>query len=550
MNTMEENKMISQEELEQWIQRAEEGDCEMQYQLGEYYYTGAKKDYRRALAYYLQAAEAGHALAQRRAGEMYMSGKKIGKNMNEATKWSTLAAEQGDIVAHYQLGECYWEGKKQDKNRAFDHYFLAAKAGYVPALQSIGEIIHSKGLDSKRLAEALKWVDSAAEQGNAEMQFQLGELYRTGNKKDTTRALKYHKMAAEAGHESAQLELGRMYLYVKEVINYNEAIKWLTLSAEQGNAWAQLDLGHLYQHNKKVRNFDEAIKWLTLAADHLAPASESLALIYYQIKDKEKALYWATRSVTDTLVKLGEKYLEDKDLENAETFFCKATEKHKEFISSIADAYEENSHDQKAFEWRMRGVAEGVEEVKCQIGRMYEEGIGIEKDINQAFYWYARSVEEDDDTEGKLYLARCYELGRGVKADLEEATDLLFDHLDHEFYMSSMAERLLLRIALKTKSEKYALQEKIEYLEYKELQRDINQYLHYYSDYLEKTTTQEELDFWTSEAEQGDVEAQQLLGVYYAISREYDDAIEWLTKAAEQGDTLAEKLLDLNQLYS
>ena len=257
---MEKNKTISQEELEQWIQRAEGGDCEMLYLLGEYYYTGTKKDYRRALAYYLQAAEAGHILAQRRAGEMYMVGKKIGKNMNEATKWSTLAAEQGDIVAHYQLGKCYWEGKKQDKNRAFDHYFLAAKAGYAPAQQSIGEIIHSKGIDSKRLAEALKWVDSAAEQGNAEMQFQLGELYRTGNKKDTTRALKYHKMAAEAGHESAQLELGRMYLYVKEVINYNEAIKWLTLSAEQGNAWAQLDLGRLYQYNKKVRNFDEAIK--------------------------------------------------------------------------------------------------------------------------------------------------------------------------------------------------------------------------------------------------------------------------------------------------
>ena len=64
---MEDNKTISQEELEQWIQRAEGGDCEMLYLLGEYYYTGPKKDYRRALAYYLQAAEAGHALAQRRA---------------------------------------------------------------------------------------------------------------------------------------------------------------------------------------------------------------------------------------------------------------------------------------------------------------------------------------------------------------------------------------------------------------------------------------------------------------------------------------------------
>ena len=82
----EKQNTLTQEELEQWIQRAEEGDCEMQYQLGEYYYTGAKKDFRRALAYYLQAAEAGHALAQRRAGEMYMSGKKIGKNMKHLQK--------------------------------------------------------------------------------------------------------------------------------------------------------------------------------------------------------------------------------------------------------------------------------------------------------------------------------------------------------------------------------------------------------------------------------------------------------------------------------
>lgn len=540
---------LSQEELEQLMRDAEQGDAEAQCQLGEHYYTGEKKDYRRALAYYLQAAESGHALAQRRAGEMYMSGKKIGRNMNEATKWFTLAAEQGDIVAHYQLGECYWEGKKQDKNLAFDHYFLAAKAGYVPAQQTMGEIIHSKGVDSKRFAEALDWVTSAAEQGNAEMQFQLGEMYRMGNKKDSTRALKYHKMAAEGGYAPAQFELGRMYLHVEEVKDYNEAIKWLTLSAEQGNAWAQLDLGNLYKNYKKVRNIDEAIKWLTLAADHLGPAKQSLALLYYQKKDKKNTLYWATRSGADTLVNLGKKYLEHKDIEAADIFFSRAAEEFKDCISSIANAYEEYDYDQKALEWRMRGVEEGVEEVKSEIGRMYEDGTGIDKDINQAIYWYTRSVEEDDDTDGKLRLARCYELGRGVEADLGKATDLLFAHLKSSYSMSSMAERLLLRISLKTKSEKFALQDKIEHLEYKEFQSDINQYLHYFSDYLEKTTTQEEWDFWTSEAEQGDVEAQQLLGVYYAISRENEDAIEWLTEAVEQGDDLAKNLLELKQLY-
>lgn len=355
---MEENKTISQEELEQWIQRAEGGDCEMLYLLGEYYYTGTKKDYRRALAYYLQAAEAGHILAQRRAGEMYMSGKKIGKNVDEAIKWYTLAAEQGDIVAHYQLGECYWLGKKQDKNRAFDHYFAAAKGGCSLAQETIEKIcLHSKGINNERLNKALKWLKVIAEQGNTEMQYKLGVIYSLGNIKDFTHAHEYYKMAAETGYAPAQYELGKMYA----LKNHDEAKKWLTLAAEQGEKRASHNLAALY---------------------------------YYKENNKEKSLYWATHAGADTLYQLGEEFLIHKDIENSELFFNRAAADEHDYISLIAYIYETNGYIQKAFEWLMRGVEEGVDDAAFEIGRMYEEGSGVDKDISQAIHWYTLSAEQ------------------------------------------------------------------------------------------------------------------------------------------------------------
>ena len=136
---------------------------------------------------------------------------------------------------------------------------------------------------TKDHGEAKKWLELAADQGYVPALVDLGDIYLSDKYgiKNLDKAEQYFLKASELGGSDDMDKIGGAYYRYR---HYNEAIKWLTLSAEQGNAWAQLDLGHLYQYNKKVRNFDEAIKWLTLAADHLAPASESLALIYYQIK--------------------------------------------------------------------------------------------------------------------------------------------------------------------------------------------------------------------------------------------------------------------------
>ena len=86
-------------------------------------------------------------------------------------------------------------------------------------------------------------------------------------------------------------------------------------------------------------------------------------------------------------------------------FFNRAAADEHDYISLIAYIYETNGYIQKAFEWLMRGVEEGVDDAAFEIGRMYEEGSGVDKDISQAIHWYTKAAEQGDE-EAKEALER------------------------------------------------------------------------------------------------------------------------------------------------
>jgi len=77
------------------------------------------------------------------------------------------------------------------------------------------------------------------------------------------------RLAAQQGDANAQFELGLMYFMGKVVPqNYVEAAKWYRLAAEQGHAKAQFNLGELYDLGLGVaQNYAEASKWYRSAKD-------------------------------------------------------------------------------------------------------------------------------------------------------------------------------------------------------------------------------------------------------------------------------------------
>jgi len=88
------------------------------------------------------------------------------------------------------------------------------------------------------LAEAVKWYRKAAEQGDADAQFNLGVMYDEGHGvlQDDAEAVKWYRKAAEQGNAKAQFNLGVMYGNGRGVPqDYVEAHKWFNLAAAQGN---------------------------------------------------------------------------------------------------------------------------------------------------------------------------------------------------------------------------------------------------------------------------------------------------------------------------
>jgi TPR repeat protein len=101
---------------------------------------------------------------------------------------------------------------------------------------------------SDGLPQRLELVAKAVE-GNAEAQYELAELCRTGDgwaERDLVEALNWYTLAARQGHAGAQNNLGAMYHNgVGVPVNTAEAAHWYRLAANQGFAMAQFNLALL-----------------------------------------------------------------------------------------------------------------------------------------------------------------------------------------------------------------------------------------------------------------------------------------------------------------
>jgi len=133
-------------------------------------------------------------------------------------------------------------------------------------------------------AKARVWFEKAAQGGDAEAAFQLGEAFyftRLGAAKDDAAAWKYYRIGADHGDDRSALMLARMAKYGEGVAkDPAESVRWLALAAERGNAQAMFLLSNAYQSGEGVAP-DEALarEWLEKAAAGDYPvAIQALAL--------------------------------------------------------------------------------------------------------------------------------------------------------------------------------------------------------------------------------------------------------------------------------
>lgn len=233
---------------------AEKGASSVQFVLGRCYSYGfgIEQNYEEAVKWYRKAAEKGDARAQNNLGRCYSQGKGVKQDFEEAFRMYLKAAEQGRMIAQNNVGDCYrWgEGVEQNPEEAVRWYRKAAAQGHAIAQNNLGDCYHyGEGVEENN-QEAIRWYRMVAVQGNVAAQVKLVTCYLVGDGQNLKESFKWLQKAAEQGDAFLQDKLGCFYrdgIGVDK--NYEEAEKWFQKAAEQGYEEAQDNLESIRRFN-------------------------------------------------------------------------------------------------------------------------------------------------------------------------------------------------------------------------------------------------------------------------------------------------------------
>ena len=248
--------------------------------------------------------------------------------------------------------------------------------------------------------EEVKKYRQAAEQGDADAQYNLGFCYEHGQgvTKNRSEAMKWYRKAAEQGHAYAQSRLGFCYKYGRGVTqNYTEAVKWWRKAAEQGDSGAQCGLGICYEEGQGVpQDYQEAVKWYRKAAEQGNTYAQEKMNDY---KTKQSNTSTAARQSTNN---------------NTTT-----TVNARSLVETGMRHYNAKNYAE-AVKWFRKAAEQGNAGAQCGLGFCYEEGQGVPQNYREAVKWYRKAAEQGD-ANAQYNLGYCYENGKGVTQNRSEA---------------------------------------------------------------------------------------------------------------------------------
>jgi TPR repeat protein len=157
-----------------------------------------------------------------------------------------------------------------DQLVAFSRLKKAAENGNAEAQFELGRIYGNGDGVPQDYETAIDWLEKAASQRHAKAQESLGSIYANGVgvKQDFSAARNWYMKAARNGLGSAQYLVATMYRFglFESEMDMDQAIDWYHRAANQNVAAAQLALGKLAMRGKHVKQDDSAaLQWLMLA---------------------------------------------------------------------------------------------------------------------------------------------------------------------------------------------------------------------------------------------------------------------------------------------
>ncbi|MBJ86170.1 MAG: hypothetical protein CMJ11_06250 [Pelagibacterales bacterium] len=293
---------------------------------------------------------------------------------------------------------------------------------------------------------ALELLLPQAKNGDDQAQLLLGYMYNSGYgvEEDIHRAVEFYKLSANSENDLAQFELGNVYQYGHEdlEIDYNLAVYWYELAFKNLNYNAAVSLGYLYSQGLGVKkNLIKSFQLYEIAAQAqnrigLYNMARALSLGEGTNIDINKSIELYKKSAEKKYdlaqYNLGYMYYNGEQFglkidykEATKWFLLCAYQSNAECENYLGLIYENGGYGIKAdqntaVKWFKKAARNDLPLGQYNYARKLQQGLGVEKNISEAFKWYNISGLPAS------YYNMAYELmeGKNIEADTNESERL------------------------------------------------------------------------------------------------------------------------------
>ncbi len=339
-------------------------------------------------------------------------------DFNNSIEELTNKAEQGDPESQYILGTIYSENK--DHNKAKYYLFKAA-------LQNFGPAEYRFSWYAKNEKEEVEWLLRAASHDNGRASIELAKRYidGVGLKKNKKKAVQFLEKAANLGY---QFEVADIYEY--KIHDLKKALKWYIKASENGCSDSQEALGEIYEFGRGVTiDYKEALKWYNKAIENGSVYAEFRKGIFYYFGRAVELDYKKAKELWEHVSEQKNHSISD----HAKQWLG--------YLYFYGNGVEINFR--KAFDY-FKSSLDGCKwhhlNSMYMIGKMYEEGLGVEQNSEHALYWYKQAagdvyeeyyefcrkydypiIKKQGDETAQERLGEIYYFGEIVKQDYKKA---------------------------------------------------------------------------------------------------------------------------------
>lgn len=271
-----------------------------------------------------------------------------------------------------------------------------AACAETPAAEMTAEELYQAGLeafDAEDYGKALELLQQAADAGHAEAWTAIGFQYDMGLgvEQDYGKAIGYYQKAADLGDALGLTNIGYSYYFGTGVEqDYGKALEYFRKAADLGEGQAVNNLGDMYENGIGVeQDYVQAMKYYQQAAE----LGEGYA--YAGIG----SLYRGGKGVEQDLLKAAEYYKKALELGVDDPVILQDVKELSESLRRAGAEARDAEDYGKAMELFLLAAELGNAEGWRDIGDLYESGLGVEKDPDQAAEYYQKALDAESETE-------------------------------------------------------------------------------------------------------------------------------------------------------